>query len=192
MRRLLIPLALTVAAVSLVVVSAAPSPACRDEGTAGRDVIAGGRGPDVICALGGDDYVHGDGGNDVVRGGSGNDALVSGKGRDKLYGGSGNDRLFAVDDRPRDLVVGGPGNDQCFVDRGDKARGCEQVFRGHSITIRQFNALSAAFFGGLSLAEELIAEVTLPPPAVTVTQTVTRTASFPPCTPPPSETPAPC
>jgi hypothetical protein len=169
-------------------VSAQPT-TCTETGTDERDVMAGGRGPDTLCLLGGADYGHGNGGDDHILGGPGADTLVAGKGIDVVHGNGGDDRIFIVDNRAGDTAKGGPGNDQCFVDESDRARGCEEVFRGHSITPRQYLALQSSFFGGLELAEDLIEE---PPPPATVTVTVTHTASFPPCTPPPDQPPAPC
>jgi hypothetical protein len=96
--------------------------------------------------------------------------------------------VFVVDNRGGDKAVGGAGNDQCFVDESDIAKGCERVFRGHSITVRQYLSLQRAFFGGLTLAEMLIEDAASPAPTVTVTVT----APFPPCTPPPASPPPPC
>lgn len=201
MRRLMIPaVLLTFGAIGLVV--SAPSqaqPDCTEQGTPARDVMAGSRGPDIMCALGGDDYVHGNGGKDIIRGGSGNDVIVGGKGKDKLRGRANDDRLFAVDGKPGDFLDGGGGMDQCFADHGDRVHNCEKTFRG--ATLREANAISDAFFGGLSLAEDLIETPmpTVPPPGggggtdtVTVITTKTKTVQFPPCTPPPVNPPAPC
>lgn len=151
---------------------------CTERGTPADDVMAGSRAADVLCSLGGDDYAHGNGGRDIIRAGSGDDALIGGKGNDVLNGRRGDDRLFAVDGARGDLLRGGEGTDQCFADRGDRVRGCEKVFRG--ATIREANALSAAFHGGLLLAEELL-EPTVAPPVVVTEVTVTITEPFPPC-----------
>jgi hypothetical protein len=152
--------------------------------------MAGTTNRDVMCALAGADYVHGGAGSDLLLGGAGGDTLVGGKGNpDRARGQGGDDRLFVVDNQPGDKAIGGEGFDQCFVDQGDVARGCERTFRGHSITVHQYRALQRSFFGGLTLAEELISEV----PTATVTQPpITVTVPFPPCTPPPDKPPPPC
>jgi RTX calcium-binding nonapeptide repeat (4 copies) len=131
--------------------------ACTIRGTDEDDRLDGTRKRDVICGLSGDDVIRGLGGNDVLRGGSGNDRirggrgrdriyggggrdrlagqggrdrLVGGAGRDRLYGNAGNDSLSARDKRQVDRVSGGAGRDRAKVDRRDRVRSVERVFRG--------------------------------------------------------------
>jgi hypothetical protein len=121
--------------------------ACTIRGTDEDDRLDGTRKRDVICGLGGDDLIRGLGGNDVIRGGrgrdrlyggrgndriagqSGADRLVGGPGSDRLYGNRGNDSLSARDGRRRDRLVGGRGRDRAKVDRADRVRSVERVFR---------------------------------------------------------------
>jgi acid phosphatase type 7 len=129
---------------------------CTIRGTDEDDRLDGTRKRDVICGLGGDDVIRGLGANDVLRGGDGNDRIRGGKGRDRLYGGKGDDRLFGQSGRDRllggpgkdrlhgnagndslssrdtrqlDRVVGGKGRDRAKVDRADRVRSVERVFR---------------------------------------------------------------
>lgn len=98
-------------------------------GTAGRDVVWGGRGEDRIETLGGKDVVCGGRDDDFVRSGAGDDEIAGGRGDDATNGGAGADvirtgrgaveALFGGpgDDRLSggpgtfDSLVGGPGND---------------------------------------------------------------------------------
>jgi acid phosphatase type 7 len=129
---------------------------CTIRGTGEDDRLDGTRKRDVICGLGGDDLIRGLGANDVIRGGPGNDRIRGGRGRDRLYGGSGHDRLsgqsggdrlvggsgrdrlygntgndsfFSRDKRQLDRVFGGRGRDRAKVDRRDRVRSVERVFR---------------------------------------------------------------
>jgi hypothetical protein len=129
---------------------------CTIRGTDEDDRLDGTRRRDVICGLDGDDVIRGLGANDVIRGGSGNDRVRGGRGRDRLYGGAGNDRLHgqsgrdrlvggagrdrlhgnagndgfsARDRRQLDRLSGGRGRDRAKVDRADRVRGIERVFR---------------------------------------------------------------
>jgi Ca2+-binding RTX toxin-like protein len=130
---------------------------CTMVGTAGNDILRGGSRKDVICGLGGRDLIRGRGGNDVILGGDGGDRLAGGKGRDRIYGNpgddairghsgrdflvgnagrdrsfgnAGNDRLVASRDASGgDRVDGGRGRDRAWVDRGDRVRSVERVFR---------------------------------------------------------------
>jgi hypothetical protein len=129
---------------------------CTIRGTDEDDRLDGTRKRDVICGLGGDDVIRGLGANDVIRGGagndrirggrgrdriygnkgkdrlygqSGNDRLVGGAGRDRLYGNQGNDSLSSRDRGGRDRVFGGRGRDTAKVDRRDRVRSIERIFR---------------------------------------------------------------
>ena len=129
---------------------------CTIRGTDEDDRLDGTRRRDVICGLDGDDVIRGLGGNDVIRGGdgrdrirggrghdriyggrgndrlhgqSGRDRIVAGPGRDRLYGNHGNDSLSARDTRQRDRLYGGRGRDRAKVDRADRVRSVERVFR---------------------------------------------------------------
>jgi hypothetical protein len=82
-------------------------------GTAGHDVLRGGRGPDVIAT---------GSGRDVVRGGRGVDRICSGAGRDLISGGPGRDSL--VGGPGADRIRGGPGNDRCPAGSHDRIRSC--------------------------------------------------------------------
>ncbi len=145
---------------------------CTRVGTPQRDIMAGTGLRDVLCARAGNDYISGGGRRDILRGDGGNDTIVGGKGPDRLLGQDGNDKLFAVDGNASDVLDGGPGLDDCFGDVGDRFRGCERTFRGP--TIVSTNALSSAFNGQGSLAEELIPPIPPPPGGtVTVTETIT-------------------
>jgi hypothetical protein len=129
---------------------------CTIRGTDEDDRLYGTRRRDVICGLGGNDVIRGLGANDVLRGGPGNDRIHGGRGKDRLYGDRGNDRLvgqsgsdrliggagrdrlsgnngndsFSTRDRGRrDRLFGGRGRDRAKVDRRDRARSIERLFR---------------------------------------------------------------
>ena len=120
---------------------------CTIRGTEENDRLDGTRRRDVICGLGGNDRIRGRGGNDVIRGGRGNDRLygnrgadritgqsgkdriVGGSGHDRLYGNAGNDSLFSRDSLQPDRVIGGRGRDRAKVDRADRVRSVERIFR---------------------------------------------------------------
>jgi Ca2+-binding RTX toxin-like protein len=119
----------------------------RLDGTRKRDVICGLEGDDVIRGLGGNDVLRGGAGNDRIRGGrgrdrvyggkghdrlwgqSGSDRIVGGLGRDRLYGNNGNDSLSTRDRKQLDRLNGGRGRDRAKVDRADRVRFVERVFR---------------------------------------------------------------
>jgi hypothetical protein len=170
----------------------AARPDCTEVGTSERDAMSGGFGRDVLCALGGDDFLTGNERRDVLRGGSGSDTLVGGKGRDRLRAGPGDDRLFAVDGRRGDSLGGGAGVDHCFGDEGDRFRGCH-IHIGLSLELVE--QLTAELSESITFAEELQATIeeleaiiaSLPP-----APSRSPVATFPPCTPPPGITPAPC
>jgi acid phosphatase type 7 len=129
---------------------------CTIRGTNEGDRLDGTRRRDVICGLDGDDVIRGLGAGDVIRGGSGNDRIRGGRGHDRLYGGGGSDRLYGQSGRDRlvggsgrdrlygnagndsfssrdtrqlDRVRGGRGRDRAKVDRADRVRSVERVFR---------------------------------------------------------------
>jgi len=172
-RNLILVMLCTLAAFGVVVTSQAAAPACTKTGSPDRDILAGGPGRDIICAKGGNDYLHGNGGADLLKGGKGRDVIIGGSGQDEAHGAKGKDRIFLVDGRGGGLASGGAGHDQCFVDRGDRTKGCEEVFVG--VTQAYAQAITSSFHGGLVLAEELIGTPPVPPPTVTVTATVTIT-----------------
>jgi hemolysin type calcium-binding protein len=165
---------------------------CTAIGTAGRDIMTGGKGRQIICTKGSGDYAHGQDGNDVLRGGSKNDTLIGGNGADHIVGKEGPDQLFAVDGiRGNDVVKGGKGNDHCYADVGDKLQGCEIVHRG--ATMPESQSLQSKFGGVMVLAEEQIAEGSpspVPGPTLTQTQTITITATS--CPPGPPQPPPFC
>ena len=176
-----------------VVRSQTPGP-CTWIGTPERDVKTGTAAANVLCSLAGNDFVHAKAGNDVIRAGAGRDTIVGGSGKDTLRGGKGRDRLFAVDDRGGELLVGGRGIDQCFADPGDRTRGCERTFRSDEPEMA--TALDSSLGTVMSIVEEglppIEPTVTVTQPPVTIVTTVTHTASFPACSPPPPVTAAPC
>ncbi len=105
--------------------SAPAKPRCTVKGTSGDDHLIDTAGASRICALGGDDIVEAGSGNDAVLGGTGNDHLEGNEGRDVVNGGRGADTIVLVDGAAGDRAVGGPGKDTCYIDRGDRTRGCE-------------------------------------------------------------------
>lgn len=160
-------------------------PGCTEIGTPDRDAMAGTDGPDKLCTLGGPDYVHAGPGNDTIIGGADNDTLVGGPGRDVLRGGPGHDRLFSIDSRPGDVTKGRSGSDHCYVDDGDRVRGCEDVNRvGTSAAVdATIQALSNALFGLAVLGEDAQEEVA---------ELIVIIENFPARCPPPAPSPPPC
>jgi Tol biopolymer transport system component len=80
-------------------------------GTAGRDVLRGGRRDDAIYGLAGNDRIYGKGGHDWLSGGWGDDVLSA---RDGAF-----DEIFC-----------GPGRDRAVADLRDRVgRDCERVIR---------------------------------------------------------------
>ena len=171
---------------------------CTKDGGPDRDILTGGRGHDVLCGRGGNDYLAGDNGRDDLNGGTGDDTMVAGDGSDIAVGHGGSDRVFTIDDRHgNDTARGGPGIDSCFIDRGDRAIGCERISRVSSSAAvdATLQAYSGSFFGLAQLGELFQDQAPPPPPPGTVTITVTVTAAPPPlpeCTSPPAYPPAPC
>jgi hypothetical protein len=163
---------------------------CNIVGTSGRDIKTGNNSGQKFCLLPGNDYAHGKGGNDIIKAGGGDDTSIGGKGLDKIQGGGGNDQLFSVDERGGDKVVGGTGVDRCYVDLGDQTFGCNKVFFGFSPQLAR--ALEANLFSVMSIAEGVIEtpSVTIPPPGVTITKTVTIAPGF--CNEEPPDPPAFC
>jgi RTX calcium-binding nonapeptide repeat (4 copies) len=161
---------------------------CTAIGTAGRDIMTGGKGRQVICLKGGADYGHGQNGNDLLKGGSKKDTLIGGNGADSIQGKEGPDQLFGVDREPNDVLKGGKGSDHCYADKGDKVQGCEIVHRG--ATMAESQSLQNNMGGVMVLAEQQIAS---PPPTPTPTVTVPPAPSVQPnCTPPPASPPPNC
>jgi hypothetical protein len=126
--------------------SAAKRTRCTIVGTNKRDKIVGTKKRDVICGLGGNDRIAGRGGNDLILAGKGNDRATGGSGNDELRGHSGRDRLYGNTGRDRfvdlggsrkvsvarrnaDYVSGGRGRDRASVNKGDRVRSVERVFR---------------------------------------------------------------
>lgn len=95
-------------------------------GSAGPDLLRGGKGGQDLLGRGGDDVLRGESGDDCIRGGRGRDIVRGGRGKDVLSGGVGDDRLRARDGE-RDVVACGAGRDRVVVDRKDRLRGCERV-----------------------------------------------------------------
>lgn len=111
----------------LVGASSAPARSrCTLKGTSSDDHLVDTAGASVICALGGNDIVEAGPQNDVVLGGRGGDRLEGNEGKDLVKGGRGADTILIADGvAGNDRAFGGPGNDTCYVDRGDRTRGCE-------------------------------------------------------------------
>ncbi|MCV6584695.1 MAG: spondin domain-containing protein [Marinibacterium sp.] len=78
------------------------------DGTAGRDVILGGRDDDLVDAGAGNDIILTYRGWDVIDAGDGQDLVYAGSGDDLITGGSGNDTLY-----------GGTGDDTFLFAQGD-------------------------------------------------------------------------
>jgi Ca2+-binding RTX toxin-like protein len=98
---------------------------CTLKGTSGDDHLIDTAGASRICALGGNDVVEAGPQNDVVLGGGGSDRLEGNEGRDVVKGGRGADTIVLTDGAAGDRAHGGPGKDTCYIDRGDRTRGCE-------------------------------------------------------------------
>lgn len=179
--RIMIVVAVILTLGSFSLVAAAPGGPCTETGTDIRNEMAGTSGRDVLCALGGDDYVAGLGGADVLRGEGGSDTMVGGAGVDRLYGTAGRDHLFAVDGQPGDFVSGGGGLDHCFVDAGDRTKGCHTIV---GVTLRTLKALGRAFSGAVVLADVLLSVTPTIPPPVTITVTVPPNCGGHPAPPP--------
>jgi len=110
----------------LIAAPSAPArPRCTVKGTSGDDHLVDTAGASRICALGGNDIVEAGPRNDVVLGGRGSDHLEGNKGKDVVNGGRGADTIVVTDGVAGDRAVGGPGKDTCYIDRGDRTRGCE-------------------------------------------------------------------
>ena len=111
----------------LITAPAAPAkPRCTLKGTSGDDRLIDTAGASVICALGGDDIVEGGPQKDLVLGGNGSDRLEGNEERDVVKGGRGADTIVVADGvAGNDRAFGGAGTDTCYIDRGDRTRGCE-------------------------------------------------------------------
>jgi hypothetical protein len=83
---------------------------------------------DQVDGHAGTDYLRGGGGNDTLRGLEGSDILQGGPGRDRLLGGRGPDDIGTGTDKRPETVLCGAGEDLVHLRRGDKARGCEEIF----------------------------------------------------------------
>jgi Ca2+-binding RTX toxin-like protein len=85
---------------------------CTIKGTSGNDVLNGTAGADVICGGKGNDTINGKGGTDVLIGGPGDDGLFGGTGNDVAKGGTGSDYLS--DQQGVDKLLSGDGSDFCL------------------------------------------------------------------------------
>lgn len=86
-------------------------------GSAGHDVLTGGRAGDLLWGDRGNDTLHGEGGNDLLSGGAGDDLIYGGSGNDRLQGQGGNDRLYGGSGK--DALYGGTGNDRLYGGNGN-------------------------------------------------------------------------
>lgn len=94
------------------------------------DVFVGTSGPDHIQGTPRGDFISGMNGADTMSGAEGNDTIIAGAGADVLSGRAGNDTLRATEeDHGRDVLYGGTGQDTCYLERGDRAIGCERIHR---------------------------------------------------------------
>jgi hypothetical protein len=93
-------------------VSTGPPPVCanRIAGTRKGEQLRGGPSSDLILARGGKDKIRPRAGGDCV------------------YAGRGADRIMARD-RTRDTIRCGRGRDVAYIDRRDRAKGCERIVR---------------------------------------------------------------
>jgi Ca2+-binding RTX toxin-like protein len=78
-------------------------------GTAGDDVLYGGKSADTLYGLEGNDVLRSQDGSDLLVGAEGNDTLISGSGNDTQLGGIGDDYLFGQ--MGNDVLDGGDGTD---------------------------------------------------------------------------------
>ncbi|MEM1276635.1 MAG: S8 family serine peptidase [Pseudomonadota bacterium] len=86
-------------------------------GSAGENVISGGRGHDNLYGRADDDHIMGDNGRDRLFGDHGDDWLEGGAHADLLYGGHGNDLLDGGDGADR--LQGLQGSDRYIVDNAN-------------------------------------------------------------------------
>jgi Ca2+-binding RTX toxin-like protein len=99
---------------------------CTIKGTSGDDRLIDTGGASVICARGGDDLVEAGPAADLVLGGKGADRLEGNDGKDVVKDGPGGDTIVVADGvGGNDRALGGSGTDTCYLDRGDRAKGCE-------------------------------------------------------------------
>lgn len=95
-------------------------------GTAGDDVICGGKFPTAIFGGPGDDVIFGGRGSDRLYGESGNDVLIGGMRDDTMYGGLGLDLINSDGDRrAEDWVDGGESRDTCVAGNRDHLISCD-------------------------------------------------------------------
>jgi Tol biopolymer transport system component len=107
------------------------------------DDLYGGAGDDVLTGDVRGDRLEGGAGHDLLEARAGHDFLRGGPGRDVLRGEGGKDQIRA-EDGVRDVVScgtnrlrsTGPELDSAFVDRLDRASGCELLYRNGHIDLR--------------------------------------------------------
>ncbi len=114
----------------------------RLDGTAGDDLLIGGRGADRLAGRGGDDRLFAGAGSDVVSGWAGDDLLRGGAAADRMNGGRG-----------RDLLEGGRGAD-IFAFAGDTGADRILDFAAGVDAIRFERGLFADFAAVLAACEE--------------------------------------
>ncbi len=86
-------------------------------GSAGGEVLKGGKGVDTLTGGDGDDTLRGNGGADTLTGGAGDDTLRGNGGADTLTGGAGDDFLYGG--FGDDTLTGGDGDDFLKGGKGD-------------------------------------------------------------------------
>jgi len=122
-------IATCVAAAAATLVFAVPASADTLYGGAGGDLITGSWGNDLIVGYGGNDELYGSWGDDTMNGGIGNDYVHGGPGNDVVNGADGNDVLVTGFDNVVDTVYCGWGWDTAYLRNGDRAYGCETIYR---------------------------------------------------------------
>ena len=85
--------------------------------TPGNDLMRGWKGDDNLTGMDGDDVIYGGRGADTIDGGPGNDTILGGSAIETIYGGPGDD--FIDGNRANDVAFMGPGDDTFRWDPGD-------------------------------------------------------------------------
>ena len=110
-------------------------------GTAGSDILIGGRHDDSMDGARGNDAMYGGSGHDTMLGGDGSDILYGFGGADKLYGGHDSDELY-----------GEGGDDQLYGENGDDylldRKGSNLFYGGNHNDVLQAGAGADRLDGG--------------------------------------------
>lgn len=120
-------------------------------GLEGNDCLSGGAGDDTLDGKTGSDVVDGDEGNDTVVGGADKDILIGGSGDDllsdglganKFSGEEGIDYIFSRQSIGEQIDCG-PDEDWALIDKKDKAKACEHVYRFSGGTLPKVSVKNA-------------------------------------------------